>query len=130
MIREGSLMDYVERWLDKYPQRAMDVSSKLFCIRDIKEEYKCKIIEAKSIVDSLGSSYPVLADSVILEMGNSVRIEMTGSYRRLLIMVNGEWYKGNMSWLESKDHESKLFPVRGKNRKANRRPQRIEFGAY
>ena len=133
MIREGCLCDYVNMWCDKFPQRAMDVRGKFFLIRDIKYELSCTLLESKGVVDSLGSNYSVLADSVVFEIGNNVRIEKTGGILRLYIRATDnreEWREGDMRWLESKDCELYLFPFRAERMKARRRPQRIEFGAF
>ena len=130
MIREGTFIDYVMMWSEKFPQKKTDATSKLCLIRDLKLDLGCKLLEAKLVVDSLGSNYTLLAESVIFEIGDRVRIEKAGGVHYLFTKVNGEWRKGKMTWLESEDHDSYLFLIPGINVKAKRRPQRIKFGEF
>ena len=130
LLREGTLMDYVMMWSEKFPQKKTDARSKFCLIRDVKLDLGCKLLEAKLVVDSLGSNYTVLADSVIFEIGDCVKIEKAGGVHYLFIKLGGEWREGKMRWLASEDCESDLFPVWNRFAKAKRRPQRIEFGAF
>ena len=130
LLREGTLMNYVMMWSEKFPQKKTDARSKFCLIRDVKLDLGCKLLEAKLVVDSLGSNYTVLADSVIFEIGDCVKIEKSGGVHYLFIKLGGEWREGKMRWLASEDCESDLFPVWNRFAKAKRRPQRIEFGAF
>ena len=130
MIREGTFMDYVMMWSEKFPQKKTDATSKLCLIRDLKLDLGCKLLEAKLVVDALGNSFPQLADSVTFEVGNYVRITKVGNVLSLFVKRKKEWFEGDMSWLGSVDNELDLFPVREENEKAKRWPQRIKFGEF
>ena len=130
LLREGTLMDYVNMWSEKFPQKDMNIKGKLLLIRDISNDLGCKLLEAKQLIDSLGDDYPQLADSVIFEVGNNVRITKAGNILSLSVKRNKEWFEGDMNWLGSVDKELDLFPVREENEKPRRCPQKIEFGAF
>lgn len=130
LLREGTLMDYVNMWSEKFPQKDMNIRGRLLLIRDISNDLGCKLLEAKQLIDSLGNDYPQLADSVIFEVGSYVRITKAGNVLSLYVKRKKEWFEGDMNWLGSVENELDLFPVREENEKARRRPQRIEFGAF
>ena len=130
LLREGTLMDYVKMWSEKFPQKDMNIRGRLLLIRDISNDLGCKLLEAKQLIDSLGNDYPQLADSVIFEVGSYVRITKAGNVLSLYVKRKKEWFEGDMNWLGSVENELDLFPVREENEKARRRPQRIEFGAF
>ena len=130
LLREGTLMDYVNMWSEKFPQKDMNIKGKLLLIRDISNDLGCKLLEAKQLIDSLGDDYPQLADSVIFEVGNNVRITKAGNILSLSVKRKKEWFEGEMNWLGSVDNELDLFPAREENEKARRWPQRIKFGEF
>ena len=130
LLREGTLMDYVNMWSEIFPQKDMNIRGRLLLIRDISNDLGCKLLEAKQLIDSLGNDYPQLADSVIFEVGSYVRITKAGNVLSLYVKRKKEWFEGDMNWLGSVENELDLFPVREENEKARRRPQRIEFGEF
>ena len=123
-------MDYVNMWSEKFPQKDMNIKGKLLLIRDISNDLGCKLLEAKQLIDSLGDDYPQLADSVIFEGGNNVRITKAGNILSLSVKRKKEWFEGDMNLLGSVDNELDLFPAREENEKARRWPQRIKFGEF
>jgi len=130
LLREGTLMDYVNMWSEIFPQKDMNIRGRLLLIRDISNDLGCKLLEAKQLIDSLGNDYPQLADSVIFEVGSYVRITKAGNVLSLYVKHKKEWFEGDMSWLSSVENELDLFPPREENEKARRWPQRIEFGEF
>ena len=121
MLREGTLLGYVEMWSQKFPQER--IVRILNFIKDVKNEFDCSIREAKSLVDSY-------LMEVVFEIGTNVQIRKINGVLTLFTRYYDRWEKGEMKWLESSRYAFRLFSGRNYPKRAIRKAQKIEFGPF
>ena len=122
MLRDGTLLDYVNRWSQKYPQ---ELINRLHLTQKVRNECNCQLKEALSIMNSY-----MMEDAIVFEIGSDVQIRKINGDLTLFTRYYDRWEKGKMEWLMSIRNAFRLFSGRNYPKRAIRKAQKIEFGPF